>query len=209
MTIFDVPLRNFCSNYNKILNFSNFVVCILLNQLRMIVINRSKENFNIYLNRYEDIDKIAFFFKKHTMTQYVALTDLFAIDLLNKNLRFNIVYCLLSLRYNSRIRLYIYINENSNVIKSLTSIYKSTLWVEREVWDMFGIFFIDHKDLRRILTDYGFEGFPLRKDFPLSGFVELRYDDSMKRIVYEPLEITQEYRFFDFESPWDNFSNFL
>jgi len=143
------------------------------------------------------------------MTQYVALTDLFAIDLLNKNLRFNIVYCLLSLRYNSRIRLYIYINENSNVIKSLTSIYKSTLWVEREVWDMFGIFFIDHKDLRRILTDYGFEGFPLRKDFPLSGFVELRYDDSMKRIVYEPLEITQEYRFFDFESPWDNFSNFL
>jgi NADH-quinone oxidoreductase subunit C len=89
------------------------------------------------------------------------------------------------------------------VVKSASSIYKSSLWLEREIWDMFGIFFSEHPDLRRILTDYGFEGFPLRKDFPLSGFNEVRYDDEVKRIIYEPIEITQEFRSFDFLSPWE------
>jgi NADH:ubiquinone oxidoreductase subunit C len=108
---------------------------------------------------------------------------------------------LLSLKYKFRLRIKLYVNENE-YISSIVGLYSGANWLERENWDMFGIYFTNHPDLRRILTDYGFEGFPFRKDFPLSGYIELRYDDEDRVVVYENLEITQEFRYFDFASPW-------
>ena len=113
---------------------------------------------------------------------------------------------LLSLRYNNRIRIKTYTDELTP-IESITPLFQGANWYEREVWDMFGVFFTNHPDLRRILTDYGFSGHPFRKDFPLTGFVEVRYDDEVKRVVCEPLELTQEYRKFDLGSPWEVFPN--
>ncbi|KAG5322100.1 NDUS3 protein, partial [Acromyrmex heyeri] len=118
-----------------------------------------------------------------------------------------LVYNLLSLRYNSRIRVKTYTDELTPV-DSLHRVFQAADWYEREIWDMFGVFFSNHPDLRRILTDYGFEGHPLRKDFPLSGYVEVRYDDEHKRIVIEPLELTQEFRKFELAAPWEQFPNF-
>ncbi|XP_021119830.1 NADH dehydrogenase [ubiquinone] iron-sulfur protein 3, mitochondrial isoform X2 [Heterocephalus glaber] len=115
-----------------------------------------------------------------------------------------IVYNLLSLRFNSRIRVKTYTDELTP-LESSVSVFKAAIWYEREVWDMFGVFFANHPDLRRILTDYGFEGHPFRKDFPLSGYVELRYDDEVKRVVAEPVELAQEFRKFDLNSPWEAF----
>ncbi len=141
------------------------------------------------------------FLKKHTNTQYEILIDLTAVDYLESSLRFHLVYHFLSLRFNHRICLKFMVKSLS-MIPSSTFIYNSVNWLEREVWDLFGIFFLEHPDLRRILTDYGFQGFPLRKDFPLSGYSELRYDEELKSIVYEPIELAQEFRFFDFQTPW-------
>ncbi len=128
--------------------------------------------------------------------------DVTAVDYPSQDLRFQVVYNLLSIQYNSRVRVKTRINEILPV-SSATGIYSSAGWWEREVWDMFGIFFSNHPDLRRILSDYGFQGHPLRKDFPLSGYVEVRYDDSEKRVITEPVEIDQEFRYFDFGSPWE------
>lgn len=143
-----------------------------------------------------------FFLKDHINTKYKMLIDITAVDYPSRVLRFEIIYNLLSIHYNSRIRIKICIDEITPVL-SITHIYSSAGWWEREVWDMFGVFFSNHPDLRRILTDYGFEGHPLRKDFPLSGYVEVRYDDSEKRVLTESLELTQEFRYFDFSSPWE------
>ena len=142
------------------------------------------------------------FLKDHTQTQYKVLIDITAVDYPSRSQRFEVVYNLLSVHHNSRLRIKTYIDELTP-LDSLVSLYNSANWWERETWDMFGIFFANHPDLRRILTDYGFEGHPLRKDFPLSGFVEVRYDDSEKRVLTEPLEMTQEFRSFDFASPWE------
>jgi NADH dehydrogenase (ubiquinone) Fe-S protein 3 len=142
------------------------------------------------------------FLKNHTQTQYKVLIDVTAVDYPSREQRFEVVYHLLSVHHNSRLRIKTSVDELTPV-DSLVSLYNSANWWERETWDMFGIFFANHPDLRRILTDYGFEGHPLRKDFPLSGFVEVRYDDSEKRVLTEPLEMTQEFRSFDFESPWE------
>ena len=142
------------------------------------------------------------FLKDHTQTQYKVLIDITAVDYPSREQRFEVVYNLLSLHHNSRLRIKTSVDEITPV-DSLVSLYNSANWWERETWDMFGIFFANHPDLRRILTDYGFEGHPLRKDFPLSGFVEVRYDDSEKRVLTEPLEMTQEFRSFDFASPWE------
>ncbi|XP_014469356.1 PREDICTED: NADH dehydrogenase [ubiquinone] iron-sulfur protein 3, mitochondrial [Dinoponera quadriceps] len=147
------------------------------------------------------------FLKDHHNTQFVNLSDITALDVPSRQFRFEIVYNLLSLRYNSRIRVKTYTDELTP-IDSICDIFKAANWYEREVWDMFGVFFSNHPDLRRILTDYGFEGHPLRKDFPLSGYVELRYDDEHKRIVVEPLELTQEFRKFELAAPWEQFPNF-
>ncbi len=142
------------------------------------------------------------FLRDHTQTQYKVLIDITAVDYPSKSKRFEVVYNLLSIQHNSRIRIKTFVDEITPV-DSLVQIYNSANWWERETWDMFGIFFSNHPDLRRILTDYGFEGHPLRKDFPLSGFVEVRYDDSEKRVISEPIEMTQEFRYFDFSSPWE------
>jgi NADH dehydrogenase (ubiquinone) Fe-S protein 3 len=142
------------------------------------------------------------FLKNYVNTQFKVLIDLTAVDYPSRALRFEIVYNLLSVSYNARIRIKTCVDEITPVT-SITELYSSAGWWEREVWDMFGIFFSNHPDLRRILTDYGFQGHPLRKDFPLTGFVEVRYDDSEKRVINEPVEITQEFRYFDFSSPWE------
>jgi NADH/F420H2 dehydrogenase subunit C len=128
--------------------------------------------------------------------------DITAVDYPTKTERFEVVYNLLSLQYNTRVRIKTQVSELTP-LESLVPLYNSASWWERETWDMFGIFFSNHPDLRRILTDYGFEGHPLRKDFPLSGYVEVRYDDSEKRVLTEALELTQDFRYFDFASPWE------
>jgi NADH dehydrogenase (ubiquinone) Fe-S protein 3 len=144
------------------------------------------------------------YLKNNINTQFKVLVDVTAVDYPSRSLRFEIVYNLLSIQYNSRIRIKTCVNEITP-ISSVTSLYSSAGWWEREVWDMFGVFFSNHPDLRRILTDYGFQGHPLRKDFPLTGYVEVRYDDSEKRVITEPVEISQEFRYFDFSSPWEQF----
>jgi len=141
------------------------------------------------------------FLKLHIGLQYKLLSCISGVDFLTKNYRFSVVYDLLSLTYNSRLRLKVFINEIDS-LPSCINIFINSNWWEREIWDLYGIYFDQHPDLRRILTDYGFEGHPLRKDFPLSGFIEVKYDDNKKRIVVEPLELTQESRSFIFESPW-------
>ncbi|XP_016279008.2 NADH dehydrogenase [ubiquinone] iron-sulfur protein 3, mitochondrial isoform X1 [Monodelphis domestica] len=144
------------------------------------------------------------FLRDHTNAQFKSLADLGAVDVPTRQNRFEIVYNLLSLRFNSRIRVKTYADELTPV-DSVVSVHKAANWYEREIWDMFGVYFANHPDLRRILTDYGFEGHPFRKDFPLSGYVEVRYDDEVKRVVAEPVELAQEFRKFDLNSPWEAF----
>ena len=134
--------------------------------------------------------------------QFKVLIDICGVDFPERSERFEVVYHLLSLTHNQRIRVKLEINEES-AVPSVASIYSAASWFERETWDMYGIRFTDHPDLRRILTDYGFDGHPLRKDFPLTGFVEVRYSEDEKRVVYEPVHLTQEFRNFDFMSPWE------
>ena len=133
---------------------------------------------------------------------FSQLSDLTAVDYPGRIQRFELVYQLLSVTHNRRIRIICAIDEGQ-IVPSATGVYKSAEWPEREVWDMYGLFFSDHPDLRRLLTDYGFEGHPLRKDFPLTGYVEVRYDDMVRRVAYKPVQLTQEYRDFDFLSPWE------
>ena len=130
------------------------------------------------------------------------LSDLTAVDYPERPERFELVYQLLSMRNNMRLRLLAAVGEGQ-AVPSATTVYNAANWAEREVWDMFGIFFAGHPDLRRLLTDYGFEGHPLRKDFPLTGHVEVRYDDTQRRVVNEPVSLVQEFRDFDFLSPWE------
>ena len=134
--------------------------------------------------------------------QFKQLSDLTAVDYPERAQRFEVVYQMLSLALNARIRVLTSV-EDGDIVPSVIDLFASANWAEREVWDMFGIFFSGHPDLRRLLTDYGFEGHPLRKDFPLTGYVEVRYNDTERRVVYEPVHLTQEYRDFDFLSPWE------
>mgnify|MGYP001283074864 FL=1 len=150
----------------------------------------------------EDILGVLKFLRDDANCQFKQLMDLCGVDFPEQDERFCIVYNLLSLTHNNRIRVKTWTNENTPVA-SATPLFSSAGWWERETWDLFGIYFAGHPDLRRILTDYGFEGHPLRKDFPLTGYVELRYDDEQKRVVYEPVQLTQEFRTFDFLSPWE------
>lgn len=133
---------------------------------------------------------------------FKQLSDVTAVDDPSRVERFEVVYQLLSHKHNRRVRVKLLTDEMTPV-PSVTSVFPAAGWCEREVWDMYGVFFAGHPDLRRILTDYGFDGHPLRKDFPLTGYVELRYDDVQKRVVYEPVKLTQAYRDFDFLSPWE------
>ncbi len=144
---------------------------------------------------------LLYFLQNHTLCQYKQLVDIACSDVPGKTRRFSVNYLLLSLRYNARINIVVKTNEVSP-LPSVTPLYRSANWLEREVWDLYGVFFDSHPDLRRILTDYGFSGHPLRKDFPLTGFVEVYYNDSTKRLSYEPVELAQEYRTFTLQSPW-------
>jgi NADH-quinone oxidoreductase subunit C len=134
--------------------------------------------------------------------EFRLLLDICGVDWPKREKRFDVVYHFLSLSKNQRIRLKVQTDEQTPV-PSIAHIHSGANWFERETFDMYGVIFSDHPDLRRILTDYGFEGYPLRKDFPLTGFVELRYDDDLKRVVYQPVQLPQEFREFDFASPWE------
>jgi len=147
------------------------------------------------------------FLKNHHNCQFGSLVDIAGVDMPTRKFRFEVVYNLLSFRFNSRIRVKTYTDELTP-LDSCNDIFKAANWNEREAWDMFGIYFSNHPDLRRILTDYGFEGHPLRKDFPLTGYVELRYDDELRRVVQEPVELAQEFRKFDLAAPWEQFPKF-
>lgn len=142
------------------------------------------------------------FLKRDAQCQFISIIDVCGADYPSRPQRFDVVYHLLSPRQNQRIRVKVLTDEDTPV-PSITGVFPGADWFEREAYDLYGILFSGHPDLRRILTDYGFEGHPLRKDFPLTGFVEVRYDDEMKRVVYEPVELKQEFRNFDFLSPWE------
>jgi len=146
--------------------------------------------------------RVLTFLRDDQNCQFKQLMDVTAVDYPEREKRFDVVYNLLSPKQNQRVRVKLSADENTPV-PTATGIYSSANWFEREVWDLFGIFFSEHPDLRRILTDYGFEGHPLRKDFPLTGYVEVRYDEDQKRVVNEPVKLQQELRTFDFMSPWE------
>ena len=156
----------------------------------------------IYLNISDvDLIDVMLFLKTNKSTKFKQLIDITAVDHIEKEKRFKIVYLLLSHEFNHRIQVDFSINEN-DLISTLVSLFPAANWMEREVFDMYGIKFKDHPDLRRILTDYGFEGHPLRKDFPLTGHTEVRYSETEKKVIYEDVKLEQNYRNFDFESPW-------
>ena len=150
----------------------------------------------------EDLIDVTIFIKSNKNTKFRQLIDITAVDYPEQTQRFKIVYLFLSHEFNQRIILSYLISENE-VIPSLTSVYPAANWMEREVFDMYGVKFKDHPDLRRILTDYGFEGHPLRKDFPLTGHTEVRYSEDQKKVIKEPVKLEQNYRNFDYESPWE------
>ncbi|MCP5367434.1 MAG: NADH-quinone oxidoreductase subunit C [Hyphomicrobiales bacterium] len=152
--------------------------------------------------RRDNLVKVAMFLRDDVNCQFKQVVDICGVDLPERDERFDVIYNLLSLVQNRRIRLKV-ATDDVHPVPSIVSVYSAAGWYEREVWDLFGVLFADNPDLRRIMTDYGFEGHPLRKDFPLTGYVEVRYDDEQKRVVYEPVKLTQEFRSFDFLSPWE------
>src|ERR1700712_1434801 len=179
----------------------NYITLLLLIILRFTI---WKDELTIHIPP-SGVIPIFTFLKYHTAAEYTQISDITAVDYPTKDQRFEVVYNLLSVRHNSRIRVKTYADEASPV-PSITSLYDGANWYEREVYDLFGVFFVGHPELRRIMTDYGFDGHPLRKDFPLTGYAELRYDEEKKRIVVEPLELTQAFR--DFEggsAAWEQF----
>ncbi|PPR40428.1 MAG: NADH-quinone oxidoreductase chain 5 [Alphaproteobacteria bacterium MarineAlpha8_Bin1] len=179
----------------SIMNFCEYDISIEKNEL----------NINAKLH---DIPKLILFLKDNPSISMETLIDVTAVDFPNDENRFLVVYNLLSISRNLRIKVKTKISEEISV-PSITEIFPSADWYEREIWDLFGIKFSGHHDLRRILTEYDFEGHPLRKDFPLTGFVQFRYDDEMSRIVSEPVKLEQEYRSFDNLSPWEGMSKYL
>jgi NADH-quinone oxidoreductase subunit C len=156
----------------------------------------------ILLTKPEALIPLLTFLRDDERCQFKLLVDLCGVDYPEREQRFEVVYNLLSLRQNCRVRVKVATDE-ATPVPSATAVYRSAGWYEREAWDLLGIFFADHADLRRILTDYGFEGHPMRRDFPLTGYVEVRYDEEQKRVVYEKVKLTQEFRRFDFMSPWE------
>jgi len=150
----------------------------------------------------KDIVRVLAYLRDDTECQFTILIDICGVDYPNRPRRFDVVYHLLSMAKNRRIRIKIE-TEEAAPVPSVISVHPAADWFEREAFDMYGILFTDHPDLRRILTDYGFTGYPLRKDFPLTGYVEVRWDDEQKRVVYEPVRLVQEFRDFDFLSPWE------
>jgi len=182
-------------------SFASYVVDILPKYIQEARVTQHDELE--LLIQPEGVVPVLTFLRDHTSAQYKQLLDITAVDVPTRVNRFEVVYNLLSVRYNSRIRVKTYTDELTP-LDSACGVFNSANWQEREIWDMFGVFFTDHPDLRRILTDYGFEGHPMRKDFPLTGYVEVRYDEDVKRVVCEPIELAQEFRKFDFANPWEH-----
>jgi len=182
---------------------------IILKESKINVILYDNEKYlGIIVNNKSDIASIIKFLKDNEKLFFNQLIDITAIDYPSRELRFEIVYLLISLKLNQRILVKTSMNENDN-IESISSIHKSANWYERECYDLFGINFLNHPDLRRIMTDYNFEGHPLRKDFPLTGHNEVSYNEKEKKIVYEKVKLSQEYRSFDYASPWEGLENQL
>jgi NADH-quinone oxidoreductase subunit C len=181
--------NKFIQNFDSILKKYGF----------LMVLNNGEFTINV---DHLLLKKILYFLRDFEGCLFKMLIDIFVTDYPGKSKRFVLTYCLLSLKYNIRLKVRTVISEFDSV-PSVVDVYKSSCWLEREVWDMNGIFFENHPDLRRILTDYGFEGYPLRKDFPLSGYTETRYDDSQKRVLLEPIEMSQEQRVFNYKSSWE------
>ncbi|MBV9956482.1 MAG: NADH-quinone oxidoreductase subunit C [Pseudolabrys sp.] len=184
-----VPLENVLQTLTAGLGSSITMSEIVLGELSVTV-------------KASDIVTAARFLRDDPACQFVNIVDITAVDWPGREKRFDVVYHFLSPRLNARIRIKTELGEGET-IASLCGVYKGAEWFEREAYDLYGVLFTGHPDLRRILTDYGFEGYPLRKDFPMTGFVEVRYDDEQKRVVYEPVRLNQEFRNFDFLSPWE------
>ena len=176
---------------------------ILNSELNTKIKNSEIKHNQIYLRIEEkNLSEVILFLKINAKTKFRQLIDITAVDFPEKEIRFKLVYLLLSHEFNQRLIIEMDIKEKE-IVSSITSIFPSANWMEREVFDMYGIDFKDHPDLRRILTDYGFEGHPLRKDFPLTGHNEVRYSQENKKVIYEPVKLEQNYRNFDYESPWE------
>ena len=172
-------------------------------ELTTKVKNSKIKHNQLFLNINNDnLTEVILFLKTNNEIKFRQLIDITAVDYPEKNQRFKLVYLLLSHEFNQRILIDFFINEKE-VVPTITTIFPSANWMEREVFDMYGIKFKDHPDLRRILTDYNFEGYPLRKDFPLTGHEEVRYSEDEKKVIYEPVKLEQNYRNFDYESPWE------
>ena len=155
-----------------------------------------------------EIARVAAFLRDDPQCEFKILVDICGVDWPDRAKRFDVVYHFLSLTRNMRLRVHVHVAEDE-AVPSIVGVYPAANWFERETYDMYGVPFADHPDLRRILTDYGFSGFPLRKDFPLTGYVEVRYDDELKRVVYQPVQLVQEFRDFDFMSPWEGAPHIL
>ncbi len=176
-------------------------------KMEKYVIGHSFEKDELVISvKPDDIAAVLQFLRDDRECECTTLIDLCGVDYPERPERFEVVYCLLSIRQNHRVRVKIAIEEDQ-IIPTVTNVFSVAGWLEREAWDMYGILFAGNPDLRRILTDYGFEGHPQRKDFPLTGYVELRYDEEQKRVVYEPVTLTQDYRSFDYLSPWEGMTD--
>jgi NADH-quinone oxidoreductase subunit C len=173
----------------------------------VLAIEIAHEELMVSVKR-EAILRVLTFLRDDPMCLFKQLSDICGVDYPVRAERFDVVYNLLSLKHNKRIRVKVTTDEE-NPVASVTGLYSAAGWFEREAWDLYGIYFADHPDLRRLLTDYGFEGHPMRKDFPLTGYVEVRYDEDQKRVVYEPVRLKQEFRSFDFMSPWEGMNHLL
>ena len=180
-------------------NLEKFVNSNLNTKINNSLINHNEIKFMIDS---KDLTEVITFLKNNEKTKFKQLIDITAVDYPENDLRFKMIYFFLSHEFNSRVNVEFSIKENE-IINSLTSIFPSANWMEREVFDMYGVSFKDHPDLRRILTDYNFKGHPLRKDFPLTGHNEVRYNEESKKVIYEPVKLEQDFRNFDYESPWE------
>ena len=168
---------------------------------KVLARDESRGELSLTVHR-DNIVEVLKLLRDDVNTQFKLVMDICGVDYPESEERFCVVYNLLSLPHNLRLRIKVWTSE-AVPVPSVTSVYSAANWWEREAWDLYGIYFTNHPDFRRILTDYGFEGHPLRKDFPLTGYVELRYDDEQKRVVYEPVKLTQDFRSFEFLSPWE------
>lgn len=182
-------------------SIAKYLSSVFLSQISSIFVYNNFISVNLRYSTYE----FFYFIRDHFFFRFSYLNDLWGVDFIDSNKRFHVRYYFTSINFGFSIFVSVPLSISYPVTDTVSKIYSSANWLEREIWDMYGIIFNNHHDLRRILTDYGFEGHPFRKDFPLSGYSQLRYDDTLKRIITEPLELSQEYRFFEFNNPWDTY----